>query len=55
MDYRSRICPDVLSNLKKKKIPCHAVCNNMALDPMPDKLKDFFKKRKSIDFKNNFV
>ena len=30
-------------HLNKNEIPCQAVCNKMALDPVSDKLKDFKK------------
>ena len=32
------------------EIPCQAVCNKMALDPIPDELKDLKKITKSPNF-----
>ena len=32
--------------LYKNEIPCQSVCHKMALDPLPDEIKDFKKNRK---------
>ena len=48
-DEKLYICETYHKRLCKNKIPCQSVSNKMALDPIPDELKDF-KNRKSPNF-----
>ena len=42
------ICETCHKHLCKNEIPCQAVCNKMALDPIPDELKDLKKLKKVL-------
>ena len=37
------MCETCHKHLNKSKIPCQAVCNKMAVDPIPSELKDLKK------------
>ena len=54
-DEKLYICEKCHKHLNKNEIPCQVVCNKMALDPIPDELKNCEKIRKSFNFKENFV
>ena len=42
------ICETCHNHLYKNEIPCQAYCNKMALDPIPDELKDLKKLEKVL-------
>ena len=42
-DEKFYICQTCHEHLYKNDIPCQAVCNKMALDPIPDELRDLKK------------
>ena len=50
-DERSYICETCHKHLHKNEIPCQAVCNKMALDPIPDELRYLTKLEKVLIFK----
>ena len=45
-DEKFYICETCHKNFNKNEIPCQAVCNKMAVDPIPVELKDFNKLEK---------
>ena len=49
------VCGTCHKHLIKNEIPFQAVCNKMALDLIPDELKDLKKNWKSLSFKDNLV
>ena len=42
------ICETCPKHLNENKIPCQAVCNKMAVNPIPSELKDFKKFKKVL-------
>ena len=54
-DEKLYICETCHKHLNKNEIPCQAVCNKMAQDPIPNELKDLKKIRKSFNFQKNFA
>ena len=55
-DERLYICETCHKHLNKNEIPCQAVCNKMAVDPIPSELKDLKRILKSFNFqKKNFL
>ena len=53
-DEKLYICETCHKHLTKNEIPCQAVCNKMALDPIPNQFKDFKKKQKKFQFPKEF-
>ena len=51
-DEKLNICETCQKHLYKSETPCQAVCNKMALDSIPDQLKDLKKIEK---FQEHFV
>ena len=47
-DEKLYICETCQKHLHKSEIPCQAVCNKMALDPIPEQLKDLKKIEKFL-------
>ena len=55
-DERLYICETCHKHLNKNEIPCQAVCNKMAVDPIPSEFKDLKRILKSFNFqKKNFL
>ena len=54
-DEKLYICETCHKHLDKNEIPCQAVCNKMAVNLIPNELKDFKKVRQSFNFRKNFV
>ena len=51
-DEKLNICETCQKHLYKSETPCQGVCNKMALDSIPDQLKDLKKIEK---FQEHFV
>ena len=45
------VCEICHKHLYKNEVPCQAVCNKMAFDPIPDQLKYFKKLEKVLSSK----
>ena len=45
-DEKLYICETCHKHLNKTEIPCQAICNKMAVDPIPNELKNFKKLEK---------
>ena len=54
-DEKLYICATCQKHLYKNTIPFQTVCNKMALDPIPDELKDFKKIGIVLSFKRIFL
>ena len=52
-DEKLHICETCHKDLYKNDIPCQAVYNKMALDPIPDQL-NYLKKWKKFEFTREF-
>ena len=47
-DEKLYICETCHKHLNKNEIPCQVVCNKLAVDPIPNELKDFKKIEKLL-------